>query len=459
MGKQSSVDGASLKAYADSVRDEFEDALAAWVETPSVSSDPERKGDVRRQANLAEELFAHHGGSARIVETKGYPVVVGMFEADPKAPTVTVYNHLDVQPADPTEWENPPFAFTKKGDRYLGRGATDDKGPALTVFYAARWARQQGLPLNIRFIWELEEEVGSPSFDEFLRAEKDSLKTDSVVVSDTVWISRERPAVAYGLRGLLGFSFRLRTGTKDVHSGLTGGAARNPFGELAELIARCHDAKTGRIKIPGIYDDVKSPSKSEVAEWVASGFQVAKFKADHGLLGLRSTDKAALLKSIWGSPTFEVHGFSGGYSGPAIKTIVPPFAEAKISMRLVPNQDPKKVLQRVRAFVKSINPDVEVVQHGILAPFLTASGSDLAAQASEAIRRAFGKKPVFVREGGSIGAVLSMNQRLKTPVLLMGLSLPEHGYHAPNEFYDWGQAAGGMAAFAHYFSLLSGARG
>lgn len=453
MSKLVSVE--DLKAYVTGTRTEFEETLQQWVETPSVSSDPEHRGDIDRQAALAVDLFKRNGGQARSIATAGNPVVVGEFLRDPKLPTLTIYNHLDVQPASPEEWTHPPFQFFRDGDRYLGRGATDDKGPALTAFYAARYAERHEVPLNLRFIWELEEEIGSPSFEAFLKAEKDSLATDSVVVSDTVWVSRERPAIAYGLRGLLGMSFRLRTGTKDVHSGLTGGAARNPFGELAQVIDRCYDPHTGKIKIPGVYDDVKPPTRQELQNFEASGFQVSKFMKDHGFKSLRSKDKLTVLKSIWGMPTFEVHGWGGGYTGPGIKTIVPPYAEAKVSMRLVPQQNPKKVFQLVKAHVKKLNPDVEVVQHGILEPYLGPMGGPHAEAASEAIRKAFGKRPVFVREGGSIGAVLSMNRVLRAPVLLMGLSLPEHGYHAPNEFYDWGQGAGGMVAFVHYFAAVA----
>ncbi|MFN8547604.1 MAG: M20/M25/M40 family metallo-hydrolase [Candidatus Eisenbacteria bacterium] len=349
---------------------------------------------------------------------------------------------------------SPPFVFKRDGDRYLGRGATDEQSPgAHRLLRRATPARSRRR--RVRFIWELEEEIGSPNFEEFLKKDRANLTTDSILVSDTVWVSRERPALSYGLRGLLGMAFRLRTGGKDVHSGLTGGAARNPFAELSEVIARCVDAKTGKIKIPGIYDEVRPLSKEELAGFLGSGFTVSKFMKDHAFKSLRTKDATAVLKAIWAQPTFEVHGWGGGYTGPAIKTIVPPFAEAKVSMRLVPNQDPEKIFKLVKAHVASINPDVEVVKHGVLAPFLGPKDGPYVEAAQNAIRAAYKKPAVFVREGGSIGAVLSMQKSLKAPILLLGLSLPEHGYHSPNEFYDWGQASGGMRVMTRYFDQLA----
>ena len=454
----SRIDGAALERYVSAIRPEFESALRELVETPTVSSDPLRKPDIARGADLAADLFRRNGGTARIVKTSGNPVVVGELGDDSAGTrTVTVYNHLDVQPAYELEegWSHPPFTLTLDGDRYLGRGSTDDKGPALSAFFAACHARAEGVPLRVRFIWELEEEIGSPNFEEFLKLDRANLATDSILVSDTVWVSRQRPALSYGLRGLLGMAFRLRTGAKDVHSGLTGGAARNPFTELAEVIARCVDGKSGKIKIPGVYDDVRKLTKEELEGFLASGFTVPKFMQDHGFKSIRSKDRAQVLKSIWSQPTFEVHGWGGGYTGPAIKTIVPPFAEAKVSMRLVPNQDPEKIFKKVKAFVAAINPDVEVVKHGVLAPFLGPKDGPYIEAAQNAIRATFGKPAVFVREGGSIGAVLSMQHFLKAPILLLGLSLPEHGYHAPNEFFDWGQASGGMRVFARYFDQIA----
>jgi acetylornithine deacetylase/succinyl-diaminopimelate desuccinylase-like protein len=445
----------SLDAYVGSVRREFEEALRRLVEIPTVSSDPAREAEMGRGAEAAVELLRWLGAEARIVSTGGHPTVVGEFRVGPDARTITVYNHLDVQPATASEWTHPPFTLHVEGDKYFARGATDDKGPALTALFAARYARSLGVPLNIRFLWEMEEEIGSPNFEPFLRHYRNELRTDSVLVSDTIWVAKGRPAVDYGLRGLLGLTLRLRTGTKDIHSGLAGGAARNPFAELIDLLNRMYDARTGKVKIPGFYDDVQKPAKAELEGFLASGFSVAKFKAAHGLKSLRANDPATLLRNIWTMPTLEVHGFAGGYSGPAIKTVIPPSAELKLSMRLVPNQDPRRVLTLVRKFVKEQIPEVEITPHGLLEPYLGPSSGPYAEAASDAIRRGFGRRPAFIREGGSIGAVVSMNRVLKAPIMLLGLSLPEHSYHGPDEHFDWGQASGGMKTFGHYFERVA----
>lgn len=444
-----------VTAYANSVRQEYEKSLKQLVDAPSVSMDPSHKGDIVKAAQIARDLLKAAGAESKIIETAGNPVVYGEMIADKNAPTVTIYNHIDVQPADPQEWDNPPFEMSIADGVYRGRGTTDDKGPALAAMYGAKYARQNGVPLNIKFIWELEEEIGSPSFEEFLKKNKELLSTDSVVVSDTIWVSRERPAIPYGLRGLQGAVVRLKTGKKDVHSGLTGGLARNPIGELAQLIAECYDARTGEVHIPGFYDDVAKPSGSELDNFVQSGFTLEGFKKAHELHSLRKADDKEGSERIWARPTFEVHGIVGGYSGPGVKTIVPHQAEAKISMRLVPNQDPAKIYQLFEKFVKQKCPDAVVEREGSLAPYLGEFKGKYADAAVEAMKEAFGKQPAFTREGGSIGAVLSMTNVLNAPVIFLGLSLPEHGYHAINENFDWQQASGGMKMFVRYFDQLS----
>ncbi len=449
-------DREGVARYIESSRQEYEAALERLVEIPTISNDPGKRSEITRGANAAAEILRRFGASAEIVPTAGNPAVLGEFRSGPGNPTVTVYNHLDVQPADPEEWVRPPFTFRIDGDRYYGRGSTDDKGPALTALFAARFASRQGVPLNIRFLWEMEEEIGSPSFEGLLKDRRAALATDSILVSDTLWVAAGRPAIATGLRGLLGVVFRLRTGSKDVHSGVTGGAARNPFGELVDLLSRCFDGRTGKVRIPGFYADVEKPAPEEMKSFLASGFSIARFKAAHGLKSLRSNDPKTILRSVWTQPTFEIHGFGGGYGGPGIKTIVPPMAEAKVSMRLVPRQDPRKLYKLVKAFAHEVNPDVEVIPHGFLEPYLGPTGGPLASAAVDALREAFGRAPAFVREGGSIGAVLCMHRVLSAPILLLGLSLPEHSYHGPNEYFDWGQASGGIHAFYRYFEKLAG---
>lgn len=444
-----------LRSFVKESRQRFEDLLGQMVEVPSISMDSSHAGDMRRMADLARQYLAGMNAKVQVVETGGYPIVSGGWLAGAEYPTVTIYNHLDVQPAQEPEWKQAPFAFKNENGMYRGRGATDDKGPALTAMFAARYAIEQGWPLNIRFLWELEEEIGSPHFAAGLKSRNAIPRPDSVVVSDTIWIAKGRPAVPYGLRGLLGARLILRTGEKDAHSGVTGGAARNPLAELMEVANTCVDAKTGKVKIPGFYDEVVEPTINEIKNFLRSGFEVRRFKEAYGFLSLRVQDPTEVMRRIWASPTFEVHGLSGGYHGQGVKTVVPGHAELKISMRLVPSQMPERVFALLKKHVAKVNPDVKVQREGMLHPFKGDFAGPYVDCVKRAVRAGFGNDPAFVREGGSIGAVVTMQKTWKVPILFIGLSLPEHGYHAPNEYYDWGQASGGMKTFAHYFSGLA----
>ena len=444
-----------LDSYIDESKADFENKLAQLVEVPTISMDPERQADIRRGAELSRQYLESIGAKAEIVETPGNPVVFGRIETGADNPTVTIYNHIDVQPANAEEWHKAPFTFFKDGDRYEGRGTTDDKGPALSAMTAARYAAENQVPININFIWELEEEIGSPNFEHFIENNSDKLKTNSILVSDTIWISRDRPAIPYGLRGAMMLTMTLQTGEKDVHSGITGGPARNPIGELCKVISKCYDADTGRVRIKGFYDDVEKATKKEVKSFLNSGFTTEKFKSAHELRKLRFNDPEKVLKAIMAEPTFEVHGINGGYQGPGVKTIVPYKAEAKISCRLVPDQSPKRIFKLVRDFVRKHNRDVVVEFESALGPYTGDFSGKYADAASEAMKFAFGQEPAFTREGGSIGAVVTMKKHLKAPIVFLGLSLPEHGYHAKNENFDWGMASGGVKMFVRYFDQIS----
>ncbi len=445
----------SLGSYIEHVRGEFEAKLREWVEIPTVSSSPDHRSEIDRGVNAAVQYLRQLGAQAAVVQTPGNPVVWGRFETDPAHPTATVYNHLDVQPANEPEWKSDPFQMRIESDTYIGRGTTDDKGPALAALMGARYSVENGIPLNIHFIWEFEEEIGSPNFENFIKTQLADLQTDSVVISDTIWLSRDRPAIPFGLRGLLTIRVYLETGTRDVHSGLTGGVARNPLNELCTLIADCYDRETGRVAIPGFYDNVLPPDEEIIQGFVDSGFNPELFREAHGLIRMKETQTARILRRLWTRPTFEVHGIVGGYTGPGVKTSIPPRAEAKISMRLVPDQSPHRQFGFFAQFLKERNPDVDVELDSMLAPFLGSPTGPYAEAASEAMRTAFGKDPASIREGGSIGAVVTMRDYLKVPILFLGLSLPEHGYHSANENFDWSQTSGGIRMFARYFENLS----
>ncbi|HEX2120283.1 MAG TPA: M20/M25/M40 family metallo-hydrolase [Thermoanaerobaculia bacterium] len=451
------VEKKALAAWAASEREKFEDTLRTFVEIPSVSAEEHRKPDIRRCADAAAQLIRDFGGKAKVIRTEGNPLVHGRFTSGRTLPTLTVYNHMDVQPAsrETEPWDTDPFVFTKQGDRYFGRGTTDDKGPALSALWGIRAAREANVPINLNVLWELEEEIGSPNFESAIRQNAKDLATDHILVSDTIWVSRQQPACPAGLRGLQGMTLSLQTGETDQHSGVTGGAARNPIGELMQLVSEMYDARSGKVKMKGFYDDVVPPDRAELADFRNSGFSIKQFKKDHLFKSIRSDDALDVMKRIWAMPTMEVHGLVGGYTGPGIKTVIPPRAEVKVSFRLVPNQDPKKIQKIVREFVRQRSPDVKIEIENQMYPYKAPTTGPLADAVRDAMKFSFGREPVFVREGGSIGAVISMEQVLKTPVMFLGLSLPEHGYHAPNENYDWRQASGGIVAFVKYFDNLA----
>ncbi|MCI0412125.1 M20/M25/M40 family metallo-hydrolase [bacterium] len=447
------TEGISL--YTRKVRKEFEAMLKKLVEIPSVSADPARKTDIQRTADVAEKLLLSEGADAQQIQTKGNPVVVGLFAMPGARSAVTIYNHLDVQPADEPEWKRDPFIFKKQGDKYFGRGSTDDKGPALTALLAARYAKQNRIPINIQFVWELEEEIGSPHFEEFLKKQKDELKTDSVVVIDSVWVSAKRPCIFYALRGNITGSMILETAGHAVHSGVTGGVARNPLFELCKVAAQCYDADSSKILIPGFYEGIVEPTPAELSNFRKSGFRLKEWAKSYGLKKIQVKDRDEAFKRIWCRPTFEVVGITGGYTGPGVKTAIPGRAELKFSCRLAPNQNPKQICKQLKAHIRKINPDVRVHFHSALRPYLGAFSGSYAQVASDAFLHGFSRRPAFARAGGSDGAIILLQEYLKAPITLMGLSLPEHGYHAPNEYFDWGQAAGGIKTLVKYFELAA----
>lgn len=369
---------AQLAEFASAHRSDFEHWLADMVNIPSVSVDPARAADVRRCAETARDLLSSLGATVELIETGGHPLVHARFSDDPSYPTVTVYNHLDVQPADGTDWRTDPFQCTAQGDRYLGRGATDDKGPALTALLGALAAREAGVALNIAFLWELEEEIGSQHFAETLQLHANRLRTDSVVVSDTIWVTRAKPSSPTGLRGMQPFRLTLRTATTDLHSGLTGGVVRNPLTELMQVVSTCVDGRTGEVLISHFYDEVEPLTAQEERDFLESGFSVEAFKRDYQVTSLRLTDPLEVMRRLWACPTFEVHGMVGGYVGPGVKAAIPPYAEVKLSCRLVPNMTSAGTLDRIRRFVADRFPDVELHAEPGLEPYKGRSTGPLA---------------------------------------------------------------------------------
>ena len=441
-------------AWAEGHRTFFEDRLRTLVELPTVSADLARTPEAEACAEAALVLIRHFGGTASLLRVGGRPYVHGRF-GDPGRPSVLIYNHLDVQPADEPEWKAEPFRMRIEGERYLGRGTTDDKGPALSCLLAVAHAVRRGSSWGFQLLWELEEEVGSPHFAELMREHRAAFgDVRAVLVSDTLWVSAEQPSMDVGLRGFQGLLLKLRTAEVDAHSGVVGGGAPNPIAGLARVLAACFDASTGRILIPGVLDDVRPVSDAEMDLYVRSGFDLERFRSIYGFRRLMATTTRELLRKLWTEPTFEIHGISGGYQGPGIKSIVPATAEAKVSLRLVPGQSPAKVLEAIRRFVAEVDPMVEVVPLNSAPAFVTSVDAPECRAMDRAAERVLGKGLALTRGGGSIPAVAIMAEVLRAPVLLMGLSLPEHGYHAPNEFFDWTQARRGVELYASWFEEL-----
>lgn len=420
------------------------------VESPSISALQSHKPYIQETAEIAVKLIEKHGGQAQIIPTSGNPVVYGKIENDPQAQTIAIYNHLDVQPAEKGKdgWTRDPFDFTFDNGRFYSRGATDDKGPAMTALWAASIAKTLGCKTNVEFIWELEEEIGSPNFEDFLN--KKIVTADNIVISDTIWASDTQPAMSMSLRGNVAAIVRLEVGTKDVHSGMAGGPARNPLSELSELIAKCVD-KQGNITIPGFEDTWTPISEQEKAGYAQSGFSIDYFKRAHGLTSLRSNNPLDIMEAVWAKPTFEVHGIVGGYQGEGVKTVVPPRAEAKISFRVVPGQDPDKVYDLFAAYAKQIIPDCTLEKERAAQPFSCNLETPLIPKIEDAIEFGFSKRPVKIREGGSIGAIVSMQNIIQKPIGFLGISLPEDNYHGPDESFAWQQMQGGVYAFTHLF--------
>ena len=442
------------RAWAEGHRTFFEDRLRTLVELPTISVDPARGPETEACAEAALALVRHFGGTSTLLRVAGKPYVHGRF-GDPGRPSVLIYNHLDVQPADEPEWKGEPFRMRIEGERYLGRGTTDDKGPALACLLAVAHAVRRGSPLGFHLLWEFEEEVGSPHFAELMREHRSAFDgVRAVLVSDTLWVSAEQPSMDVGLRGFQGLLLKLRTAAVDAHSGVVGGGAPNPLAGLVRVLAACFDAKTGHILIPGVLDDVRPVSDAEMDLYVRSGFDLERFRSTYGFRRLLTETPRELLRRLWTQPTFELHGISGGYQGPGIKSIVPASAEAKVSLRLVPGQSPAKVMEAIRRFVAGVDPLVEVVPLGSAPAFVTSVDAPECKAMDRAAERVLGKGLALTRGGGSIPAVAIMAEVLRAPVLLMGLSLPEHGYHAPNEFFDWTQARRGVELYASWFEEL-----
>jgi acetylornithine deacetylase/succinyl-diaminopimelate desuccinylase-like protein len=397
--------------------------------------------------------------NVELIPTAGYPVVYGDWTGAPGAPTILFYGHYDVQPVDPVElWESPPFEATVRDGEIYARGSADDKGQVFMHFKAVEaHLKQNGrLPVNIKFILEGEEEVGSENLDDFVRANKDRLAADVVVISDSPMFDRGIPSICYGLRGLAYFQIDLRGTKSDLHSGSFGGAVANPAFVLAQILAQLKD-RGGRIKIPGFYDDVRPLSDAEREEFKKLPFNETKYRKDLGAPKLFGESGYTTLERIWGRPTAEVNGILSGFTGEGAKTVIPAVAMAKVSMRLVPDQDPDRIAKQFEDYIRKIAPktvEVKVTRMHGGKPWMTSFDNPFVQAAGRAIEKGFGKAPVFTREGGSIPVVSTFQEELGLPSVLFGVGLPDENAHAPNEKLDVSNFHNGIIASAFLYEEI-----
>ena len=428
-----------LQPFVDAEREGITEALLDWLRIPSVSALPEHAPDVRRSAEWVADRMRHAGlEHVEVVETAGAPAVLGdWLHAGPDAPTVVVYGHHDVQPVDPVElWDSPPFEPVIVDGECRARGAIDDKGQVLYEIEAVRGllAADGALPVNVTFLVEGEEEVGSPHFEQLLDDQRERLRCDAVVVSDTGMWSEDVPSTCVGMRGLVAFDVNVRSGTTDLHSGMFGGAVPNPAHLLARLVAALHD-DDGRVTLPGYYDRVRPLTDTEQASLDALPFDEAAWMRTAGVRRLDGESGRTTLERIGTRPTAEVTGIGVGYTGEGIMTIVPAEGGAKVTFRLVADQDPVEVAEVFRRWVAERTPDgvdVTLTPEGAVAPALTPVEHPYVGALCRAIERVWGTAPLFTREGGS-GPEEALGRVLTAPVLFLGVGLPEDRIHAPNE--------------------------
>ena len=450
--------------FINTHRDRYVDELKTLLAIPSISALPEHQGDVRKCAEWVADQMRRIGlENVRLIETAGNPVVYGDWLHAEGAPTILFYGHYDVQPVDPVElWQSPPFEATIRDGEIYARGASDDKGQVFMHFKAIEAHMKAGgrLPVNIKLMIEGEEEVGSAHLDAFIHEQKAALAADVVVVSDTEMFGRGIPSLCYGLRGLAYLQIDVRGTTTDLHSGTYGGAVANPAFVLAQILAQMKD-RGGRVKVPGFYDDVRPLSDAERAEYKKLPHNEKEYRKSIGAPKLFGESGYTTLERTTGRPTFEVNGLLSGFTGEGTKTVLPAVAMAKVSMRLVPDQDPAKIAGLFEAYVKKIAPktvEVKVTNMHGGKPWMASLDNPYVQAAGRAIEKGFGQKPVFTREGGSIPVVATFQEVLGLPSVLFGVGLPDDRIHAPNEKLDLDNFHKGVIASAFLYDEIAGVR-
>ena len=453
-----------LNAYIEQKHDEHLNDLYELLRIPSVSAQSQHKPDIERAAQWVAERLRRAGfGKVEIVPTKLHPLVYAESLNAPGKPTILFYGHYDVQPPEPLDlWTSPPFEPTIRNGNLFGRGTADDKGQ-VHIHIRALDALQQTagkLPINIKVLIEGEEEVGSESLWDYVQKNRAKLKADALVVSDTGMLAKGVPSITYALRGLNYYEIELTGPAQDLHSGIFGGAVPNPLTILTELFAQLHD-KNGHVTIPGFYDDVAVLPKAERKALNALPFKVSAFKKTVGAPGLSGEKGFSVVEQLWCRPTLELNGIWGGYTGEGAKTVIPSKAHAKFSTRLVPKQNAEKITKLVERHIRELLPKTVTCKFNVLSagkaweapythPFFEV--------AHNALEKGFGKRAVFIREGGSIPFVTQMYYTFKVPCLLLGFGLPDENAHAPDEHIALENYFGGIKAVANFYQGLANLR-
>lgn len=447
--------------YIKSNYDNYIDELIEYLKIPSISTTAAHKPDLKKCAKfVADKLKAAGMKKVKIIPTEGHSLVYGELIHDPKLPTVLIYGHYDVQPVDPLElWKSPPFEPVIKNGKIWARGANDNKGMNLVHIKSVEAFKKTGtdLPVNIKYIIEGEEEIGSENLGKFLKKNKSLLSCDAVLISDTSMYAPNTPTINYGLRGLCYMEVEVTGPNRDLHSGTFGGTVANPINILSEMINKLQD-KNGKIRIPGFYEEVRKLTKKERENYKKLKFSEAEYKKELGVKELKGEKGYSTLERMSGRPTLDCNGIYGGFTEEGAKTVLPSKATAKISMRLVPDQNPKKIAKLFTKYIKEIAPksvSVKVKElHGGL-PIVVDLDSPAMEAASKAASKAFGKKTLYTREGGSIPIVVEFARQLKSPVILMGLGLDTDNIHSPNEHFSLSSFKKGILASAYFFEEMA----
>lgn len=454
----------SVDAALAAARGMKEASLARLVELvsiPSISTDPAHAPDIRRAAEwVAERLRALGAEAVSIDETARHPVVYGEVRSDPAAPTLLVYGHYDVQPVDPVElWDSPPFSPTVRDGKLYARGACDDKGQLMTHLEAVAAWRAAGLqpPVNLKIVLEGEEEIGSPNLGDWVRARRERLGADLAVISDTSMLAPGTPSICYGLRGLAYVEIEVSGPPGDLHSGVYGGAVKNPASALAQIIAALHDEQ-GRVTVPGFYDKVRPLDPAERAALAAVPFDLGAFRQVTGQAGGWGDPDYSIVERLGARPTLEVNGLWSGWTGPGAKTVLPAKAHAKVSMRLVPDQDPHEAAAQLAAHVQALCPaGVTVTVRELHGGWPARVDTQLPAMraAARALEAAFGRAPHFTLEGGSVPVVALLEQELGLDTVMLGFGLPDDNLHAPNEKFNLENYYLGIETNLHFLANLA----